>query len=274
MSGWQRGKVFAQPALVGKLLSRHMQRRGVLGKPLDVGQAFRFFFKDRDEFVADDLSLLFRMGNTFQLVEELAGCIDGMEVHFGFVPEEIGDLFELVQPQKAVVHEYTVEPFTERAVKQHGDDRGIDAARKAGADSADAMAAEGSSLSIEVRDGTLEHAERSEGVDIGLRVFVGQRQAQVSSSDTRAETLTAMAERAVAMAKEAPEDPYAGLADADQLAQNWDLAALQMADPSAEPAPDQLQQDALAAESACAAIEGITQVQSAAAGYGRQHRAR
>ncbi len=145
----------------------------------------------------------------------------------------------------------------------------LDAARKAGADSADAMAAEGSSLSIEVRDGTLEHAERSEGVDIGLRVFVGQRQAQVSSSDTRTETLTAMAERAVAMAKEAPEDPYAGLADADQLAQNWDLAALEMADPSAEPAPDQLQQDALAAEAACAAIEGITQVQSAAAGYGR-----
>ncbi|MCP4621052.1 MAG: TldD/PmbA family protein [Bradyrhizobium sp.] len=145
----------------------------------------------------------------------------------------------------------------------------LDAARKAGADAADAMAAEGSSLSIEVRDGALEHAERSEGVDIGLRVFVGKRQAQVSSSDTRAETIQAMAERAVAMAKEAPEDPFAGLADPDQLAQGWDLAAYEMADPSAEPAPDALQQDALAAEAACAAIDGITQVQSAAAGYGR-----
>jgi len=145
----------------------------------------------------------------------------------------------------------------------------LDAARKAGADTADAMAAEGSSLTIEVRDGTLEHAERSEGVDVGLRVFVGQRQAQVSSSDTRAETLTEMAERAVAMAKEAPEDPYAGLAGADQLAQSWDLAALEMADPDAEPAPDQLQTDALTAEAACAAIDGITQVQSSAAGYGR-----
>lgn len=145
----------------------------------------------------------------------------------------------------------------------------LDAAQKAGADSADAMAAEGSSLSIEVREGALEHAERSEGVDIGLRVFVGQRQAQVSSSDTRPETLTAMAERAVAMAREAPEDPYAGLADPAQLAKSWDLDALEMADPSAEPAPDQLQQDALAAESACAAIDGISQVQSAAAGYGR-----
>ncbi|NIZ14683.1 TldD/PmbA family protein [Phaeobacter sp. HF9A] len=144
----------------------------------------------------------------------------------------------------------------------------LDAARKAGADSADAMAAEGSSLSIEVRAGTLEHAERSEGVDIGLRVFVGKRQAQVSSSDTRAETLTTMAERAVAMAREAPEDPYAGLAEPAQLAQDWDLAALEMADPTAEPSPEVLQQDALRAEAACAAVNGISQVQSAAAGYG------
>ena len=102
----------------------------------------------------------------------------------------------------------------------------IDAAKRAGADAVDAMATEGRSLSIEVREGKLEHAERSEGTDLGLRVFVGQRQAQLSSSDSRPETLTAMAERAVAMAREAPEDPYSGLASADQLAQNWDLDAL------------------------------------------------
>lgn len=145
----------------------------------------------------------------------------------------------------------------------------IDAARKAGADAADAMAAEGSSLSIEVREGKLEHAERSEGTDLGLRVFVGKRQALVSSSDMRPETIAAMAERAVAMAKEAPEDPYAGLADPSQLAQNWDLAALELEDPSGEPEPAALQADALAAEAACQEIDGITQVQSAAAGYGR-----
>lgn len=145
----------------------------------------------------------------------------------------------------------------------------IDAARKAGADAADAMAAEGSSLSIEVREGKLEHAERSEGTDLGLRVFVGKRQALVSSSDMRPETIAAMAERAVAMAKEAPEDPYAGLADPSQLAQTWDLAALELEDPSREPEPAALQADALAAEAACQEIDGITQVQSAAAGYGR-----
>ncbi|AUQ64190.1 TldD/PmbA family protein [Phaeobacter inhibens] len=144
----------------------------------------------------------------------------------------------------------------------------LDAARKAGADAADAMVAEGSSLSIEVRQGTLEHAERSEGVDLGLRVFVGQRQACVSASDMRAETLTAMAERAVAMAREAPEDPYAGLAEPGQLAQDWDLAALELFDPSEEPAPAALQEDALAAETAGFAVPGVTQVQSAAAGYG------
>lgn len=144
----------------------------------------------------------------------------------------------------------------------------IDAAKRAGADAVDAMAAEGSSLSIEVREGKLEQAERSEGTDLGLRVFIGQRQALVSSSDSRPETLTAMAERAVAMAREAPEDPYTGLAGRDQLAQSWDIDALQMSDPSAEPAPAALQQDALAAEAACQAIDGISQVQSAAAGYG------
>ncbi|MEW2914419.1 TldD/PmbA family protein [Leisingera sp. JC11] len=145
----------------------------------------------------------------------------------------------------------------------------IDAARKAGADAADAMAAEGSSLSIEVREGKLEHAERSEGTDLGLRVFVGKRQALVSSSDMRPETMAAMAERAVAMAKEAPEDPYAGLADPSQLAKGWDLPALELEDPSGEPEPAALQADALAAEAACQAVDGITQVQSAAAGYGR-----
>lgn len=144
----------------------------------------------------------------------------------------------------------------------------IDAAKRAGADGVDAMAAEGSSLSIEVREGKLEHAERSEGTDLGLRVFIGQRQALVSSSDSRPETITAMAERAVAMAREAPEDPYTGLAAADQLARSWDIDALQLCDPSEAPSPEALQQNALEAEAACNAVEGVSQVQSAAAGYG------
>ena len=80
----------------------------------------------------------------------------------------------------------------------------LDAARKAGADAADAIAISGSSVSVDVRAGALEQAERAEATDIGLRVFIGRRQAVVSASDSRAETLRAMAERAVAMAREAP----------------------------------------------------------------------
>ena len=75
--------------------------------------------------------------------------------------------------------------------------RMIDAARKAGADQADALAVAATSLSIDVRQGRLEQAERSEGTDIGLRVFVGRRSAIVSSSDTRDATLAEMAASAV-----------------------------------------------------------------------------
>ncbi|WP_299349524.1 TldD/PmbA family protein [uncultured Shimia sp.] len=143
----------------------------------------------------------------------------------------------------------------------------LEAAKTAGADAADAMAVQGTSVSIDVRGGVLEQAERSEGVDLGLRVFVGQRQANVSVSDTSADTLTTMAERAVAMAREAPEDPYIGLANSDQLVTEWDVGAFELSDPTAEPAPADLQRDACEAEAAAQAVQGVSQVQSATAGY-------
>ena len=144
------------------------------------------------------------------------------------------------------------------------------AAKAAGADSADALAVRGSSIEIDVRGGTLEQAERSEGTDLGLRVLLGKRVAVVSASDEKDETLTAMAERAVAMAREAPEDPWVGLADPDQLARDRDAGALEMYDPAPEPAPAELQQDAAEAEAAALGVAGIAQVQSASAGYGRR----
>lgn len=144
----------------------------------------------------------------------------------------------------------------------------LDAARKAGAEAADSLVVQGTSVSIEVRAGALEQAERSEGMDLGLRVLVGQRQALVSASDARPETMAAMAERAVAMAREAPEDPNAGLAAPEQLAEHWDSAALELEDPAPEPEPDALKADALAAEAAGLAVPGVTQVQAAGAAYG------
>ena len=143
-------------------------------------------------------------------------------------------------------------------------------AREAGADAADVLAVRGNSISIDVRNGTLEQAERSEATDIGLRVFVGQRFANVSSSDVRADSLAIMAERAVAMAREAPEDPYVGLADPDQLAENRASDWLELYDPTPEPTPAELEQDARDSESAALEVAGITQVSASSAGYGSQ----
>ena len=144
------------------------------------------------------------------------------------------------------------------------------AASKAGAEAADAIAVDGTSISIDVLNGKLEQAERSEGVEIGLRVLVGARQACVSASDINPATLTEMADRAVAMARLAPQDPTIGLADPDQLATSWDADVLDLIDPSAEPAPAALEEAARQAEAAALAVKGISQVQSATAAYGQR----
>jgi PmbA protein len=143
----------------------------------------------------------------------------------------------------------------------------LDAARRAGAEAADAIAVAGDSLSIEVRDGALEQAERAEGIDLGLRVLIGRRQACVSASDIRDPIIAAMAERAVAMAREAPDDPWCGLAEPDQLATAWDAAALDLVDPEPLPPPEALQAAALEAEAAARAVPGVTRMESAGAAW-------
>ena len=142
------------------------------------------------------------------------------------------------------------------------------AAKRAGADHADVVATQGTSIAIEVRNSALEQVERSEGIDIGLRVFVGGKMATVSGSDVRDVLLETMAERAVAMAHEALRDPYLTLATADQFAEKWDVDALEIFDPTPEPAADLLESDARRAEAAARAVGGVTQVQSASAGFG------
>lgn len=141
------------------------------------------------------------------------------------------------------------------------------AAKAAGADAADVLVTDGVSVSIDVLKGKLEHAERAEGIDIGLRVVIGQRQANVSASDASAETLSTMAERAVAMAREAPEDPTVGLADPRDLATDTDATALDLCDATDEPDPEALQDAAAEAEGAALAVDGISQVSAATAGY-------
>jgi PmbA protein len=111
----------------------------------------------------------------------------------------------------------------------------LDSAKKAGADAADALYAEGVSSSVSYRLGKLEDVERAESYDLGLRVFVGQKVAFVSSTDFSADALAALPGRAVTMAKLAPEDRYAGLAPTDRLAKAIpELDLEDAAEPSAE----------------------------------------
>ncbi len=139
-------------------------------------------------------------------------------------------------------------------------------ARKAGADAADAVAVEGTSVSASWRLGRLERLERSEGMDLGIRVLIGRRQAMVSSSDRSPAALAELVERAVAMARTVPEDPFAGLADPAQLAR--DFPDLDTFDPS-EPSTETLLDTARRAEDAARGVAGVTNSEGADTGWGR-----
>ena len=129
----------------------------------------------------------------------------------------------------------------------------VDAARKAGADAADAVAVRGRSTSVSVRLGKVESTNSSEGDDVSLRVFVGKRVASVSA--TASSDPAALAERAVAMARVSPEDPYQGLADPALLAKT--VRDLDLYDPTVVSA-DELREAALAAEETALAVPGVT----------------
>jgi PmbA protein len=143
-------------------------------------------------------------------------------------------------------------------------ERLVAAAGRAGADAADALAVRSVSLAVEVREGAVEESERSEGDDVGLRAFVGRRQAVVSTNDVNAD-VAELAERAVAMAKAAPEDPFAGLADPARLAR--DVPDLDLLDPDL-PTVALLEERAQRAEHAGLAVKGVTKSGGASASAG------
>jgi PmbA protein len=144
-------------------------------------------------------------------------------------------------------------------------ERLVEAARKAGADAADAIAVRSVSQSVEIRDGAVEESERSEGDDLGLRVFLGKRQAVVSTNDLRGDGVQALAERAVAMARVAPDDRFAGLADAALLARNF--PDLDLIDPDL-PQVGRLEELARDAEAAALDVQGVTKSGGASASAG------
>ncbi len=151
----------------------------------------------------------------------------------------------------------------------------LDRAAKAGADSADALAVTGESIGVSARGGALEDVERAESGDFGLRVLLeaegGVRVATISASDPSDAALDALAERAVAMAREAPVDPFAGLAP-EALLDRSDVAArtaeLELGDPAGPPSADQLLDEALALEQAALGVDGIAQVEGSDASWG------
>lgn len=140
----------------------------------------------------------------------------------------------------------------------------VEAARRAGADAADAVAVRSMSLSVEVRDGAVEEAERSESDDVGLRVLVGGKQALVSTNDIKGNP-AALAERAVAMARVAPEDQFAGLADRAALAR--DIPDLDLIDQEL-PTPARLEALARTAEATALGVKGVTKSGGASASAG------
>ncbi len=143
----------------------------------------------------------------------------------------------------------------------------VEAALKAGADAADVLYIGEASTEVQVRLGALEDVTRSEGEEIGLRLFVGSRSASVSSSDLSADALSALVERAVAMAREAPEDPWAGLAPEERLmrGESPDVEG----DDGADPPPLELKTRSLAIEEAGRGVAGITTSEGAGVSAGR-----
>lgn len=142
----------------------------------------------------------------------------------------------------------------------------VSQARKAGADAADALYVCNASTGVSVRLGKLEDVEQSEGEEMGLRVFVGKRSATISASDLSAASLSRLVDRAVAMAREAPEDAYAGLAPEDRLMRGA-LPSLDIEDKTVV-APQALRERALAAEDAARAVQGVTNSEGGGASAG------
>jgi PmbA protein len=139
-------------------------------------------------------------------------------------------------------------------------------ARKAGADAADAVMIESAAISVAQRLGKPEKLERAESRDLGLRVFIGRRQAIVSTTDTAPAMLAELVERAVAMARTVPEDPYCGLADPDELTRN--VPAIDLSD-AGEPGVDVLKARVQTVEDAALAVPGVTNSEGAEADWSR-----
>src|SRR6266516_1103445 len=182
-------------------------------------------------------------------------------------PSILGILFVIASPSAASPASSkpaTSDLFDQSALSTLAQ-RLVEAAKRAGADAADAVAVRGVSQGVEVRDGRVEESERSEGDDVGLRVLVGRRQAVVSTNDVSGDGIARLAERAVAMARVAPDDKYVGLADPALLAREF--PELDLLDPNV-PSTAELERRACEAEAAALAVKGVSKSGGASASTG------
>ena len=148
-------------------------------------------------------------------------------------------------------------------------DEVLQACTRAGASGADARLSRSEGVSIEVHAGKLETIERAESQALSLRCFFGQRMAHVSGSDFSGDALQTLTERCVAMARAAPDDPHCGLAPQEDLEREGRALDL---DGDGDVADDVLEQQALEAEAAALAVEGVKQVSSCGVGWSRSRR--
>ncbi len=141
-------------------------------------------------------------------------------------------------------------------------------AQRAGADAADAVILRGTSLSHAQRLGKPETLEREEGQDLGLRVFLGRRQAMVSTTDLGSDSMQELVERAMAMVAAVPEDPFCGLAEVSEICSSVGdrVAKLALCDQQ-EPAPEVLIERARLCEEAARGVTGITNSEGAEASW-------
>lgn len=148
----------------------------------------------------------------------------------------------------------------------------LDKIKTAGADSADVLIARKNSAHVSTRFGKTESLEHSEGLDMGLRVFKGRKQAIVSTNDLSDHAVDQAIERAVAMVQHIPEDEYCGLAEPDIYAENWQekLALLDLEDKNTVPV-EKLLEHAARAEETALAVEGVSNSEGASASWGRDH---
>lgn len=139
----------------------------------------------------------------------------------------------------------------------------VEAAKRAGADACDAVVVRSASTSVSVREGKVESTDASESNDLSLRVFCGKRVASISAAASS--DADVLAERAVAMAKASPEDPFNQLAPEDRLARTF--PELELFDETRITA-EELTREALETEAAALAVDGVSKSSGAGASSG------